>query len=175
MSPGSYKFLTCDGLLQGELSGPKFGNLVSAYGMEAWVALLVLGFVSAIILKFIHSSGKVIVLSDTLLLALALLLEQGINIPTFRNKLLSSTCILAPWLLMFVVLSNGYRGSNVTELTSPLKGTFISNFKELIDHKFTLFVPVLKYYHPIRHMFMESQNSYSRLANSFHEFGMRLK
>ncbi|OXA48933.1 hypothetical protein Fcan01_16553 [Folsomia candida] len=124
-SIGSYKFLTCDGLLQGELSGPKFGNLVSAYGMEAWVALLVLGFVSAIILKFIHSSGKVIVLSDTLLLALALLLEQGINIPTFRNKLLSSTCILAPWLLMFVVLSNGYRGSNTIRCEARAQYTLL--------------------------------------------------
>ncbi|OXA48942.1 hypothetical protein Fcan01_16712 [Folsomia candida] len=173
LSRSSYRFLTCDGLLQRELGGQRFVNLVSAYTLESWLALLILGLISAILLKLVNNMRRATDFVDSLLLPVAFLLEQGVNMPPSRHKLISSISILAPWLLMSVVLSNGYKGSNVTDLISPLKGVLISNFKELIDRNYTIFVPTLKAYEPRRQIFIG--RDISRLGNSFYLFNMQLK
>lgn len=47
---------------------------------------------------------------------------------------------------MCVILSNAYKGQNVTDLTAPLKPPLMTKFQEIIDRNFTIFVPVLTVY-----------------------------
>lgn len=168
----SYRFLTCDGLLQRESSGPKFVNLVSAYRMEAWLVLLSFAFISAIVLKLIFNFGYI----EGILLPYAFLLEQGVSMPPSSGKLFSAICTLTPWLLMGIVLSNGYKGNNVTDLIAPLAGRLISTFQDLLNYNYTVYVPVIEYYDHKRDIFFEEDSGAdSRLHHSFYLYTTHLK
>ncbi|OXA42436.1 Mariner Mos1 transposase [Folsomia candida] len=165
MAAESPRFLTCDGLLNEAGSGRSFYHFVSAYQFWPWFSLVILILVTASILRIIFKLTKIN--CNEILLFLALLVEQGIDITPSKRKTWSSIFIFVPWLLMGIVISNAYKGQNVTDLTSPLTPSMVSQFEEILTRNYTLYVPSLKDYDLISKTFIERKETI-RVASRLH-------
>ncbi|OXA41267.1 hypothetical protein Fcan01_24002, partial [Folsomia candida] len=108
ISVESHRFLTCDGLLNEDDSRPNFHHLVSAYRLGSWLALTTLILLTATILKIIFNLTKTNCYE--ILLLVAFLVEQGIDVSPSRRKTWAAEFLLAPLLLMSIILSNAYKG-----------------------------------------------------------------
>jgi len=63
------------------------------------------------------------------------LLEQGMDLP----ENVSYNIIVLSWVSMGIILSNAYKGKNITDLSAPLPPVPIKCFKELLDLNFTIY------------------------------------
>ncbi|OXA42299.1 hypothetical protein Fcan01_22881 [Folsomia candida] len=167
----SHRFLTCDGLLKEAESGPSFHHLVSAYQVAPWFTLVTLILLTNVVFKIIFSLSETN--CNALLLMIAFLVEQGIGITPSTRKTLSALLLLAPWLLMSIIISNAYKGQNVTDLISPLKPRLVSLFDEILAQDYTLYVSNHKWYDHRSKKFVEREETSmvrSRLHISIAEY-----
>lgn len=65
-----------------------------------------------------------------------ILLEQGCNDWIIKG---SGNFTVLAWLLTGVVISNAYKGQNITDLSSPVPPTSIKTFNSLLERNFRLF------------------------------------
>lgn len=126
-----YHFFTCSGIL--ELETFSLLGFISAYDYPTWICII-----GSFILLPMHLLRNVLQmrLVDVVLNAASILLEQGSRGNVWKR----SKCICGVWLMMAIILSNLYKGDNITTLTAPLSKPKLETFDQLIRHNFTYFV-----------------------------------
>lgn len=165
----SVRFLTCDGLATEESNGlQSFNHFLSSYQSEIWICLIIAILVIAVVIKVTIYMGRSENGSNNqapILLPIAFLFEQSIPIGPTLRKYFAAKCILAPWLLMCIILSNAYKGSNVTDLTAPLKPPLVTKFEQILARHYTIFVPQVRIYFPRVKKYMEYPKPRSRFLS----------
>ncbi|OXA42475.1 hypothetical protein Fcan01_22682 [Folsomia candida] len=138
----SYKFVTCDGIKEYSKSlGWK--HFTSSYDIVTWIFILFSCFV--LIILFAVRSYK---LGDLILPFFNSLLGQGDNFWELdrgndnteirtRNRL--KILVTLTWIISLLVLTNAYKGSNITDLTFPYPPTLFTKFEELVQLNFTFY------------------------------------
>ncbi|OXA54982.1 hypothetical protein Fcan01_11765 [Folsomia candida] len=165
MAAESHRFLTCDGLLNQAGSGPSFYLLISTFQFGSWFALVIMILLTAAVLKIIFNLTRLY--RNPILILIAFLVEQGIEVTPQKRKMYASIFLLAPWLLMSIVISNAYKGQNVTDLISPPKPITVSQFEEILAQNYTLYVAMQKYYDDRSRKFVEWAGT-SRVLSRLH-------
>jgi len=131
-----FEFVTCD--------RPEdfvdFEAFLKPFDLRAWLLLGLIVIVSTgflmIILKLEGQSENV------LLLLCSFLVEHGYHIRSSVLKLSSFNVFLTVFLFMTIVLTNGYKGIVITDITAPLTGRqLISTFEEAVKRNYTLITP----------------------------------
>lgn len=141
-------FITCSGAAQMNRS---FKELFSIYDIQTWMFLIITCFLTVAVIiimkrsKILNTGNEKFQNVDVAMFPLRVLLEQGSNLPDFcksiKNRrvgrILSNFVPL--WLLLAIVLSNGYRGENIGRLIAPIKTQLINKFGQLIEGKYTIY------------------------------------
>jgi len=129
------QFITCDVLKIWSLS---LEGYLSAFDEKIWTTLILLIFLSASGLKISEMCENTTHLKHNISKIFApvtFLFEQSTNVP----KKISCRLIIITWLFIGVVLSNSYKGQNITDLSSPLPSIPIKYFEELNQLNFTIY------------------------------------
>lgn len=101
---------------------------VSAYDYPTWISIGLFSIVTSLV--FLRTSRQ-----GSLLLFLFILVEQGcVDSVSKRFRL-----IMGIWVIMGVILSNAYKGDNITELTAPLPQFRWELLDQLIAHHFSYY------------------------------------
>lgn len=125
-------FVTCADITKmGSLS---LMGYASAYDITTWIFIGVYVVSSAFIVFRINIRLQ---FSQTTLFPIAILLEQGCL--GFGSMSIKSQSIFEAWLLVGIVLSNIYKGDNITSLTAPLSLSKLNRFDQLISKNFAYF------------------------------------
>lgn len=137
----AFQFITCDGIKQIG-SRVSFNGYVAAFDVWTWTLLLSSVLVTPIIIdvlsKSSHSIGKQRSLQCLMLSFVKSLLEQGDSWLT--NPKTSFTYPIAmTWMLMSIVISNAYKGDNITSLTSPNRPKLVETYQDLLDGGFNIY------------------------------------
>lgn len=128
-----YHFLTCYSILD---AGPlSLFGLLSAYDFTTWIWIILALLATPTLLI---SLGLRVRLSEVVINSVSILLEQG----CFENILKRSRWIGGVCLLMGVVLSNIYKGDNITSLTAPRPPQRLEQYEQLFLRNFTYFVSI---------------------------------
>ncbi|CAL8133321.1 unnamed protein product [Orchesella dallaii] len=147
LHPTKLKFVSCG---TPEIYGFDFAPLTSIFDIYIWVMIIVT--VIGISAYFSWVSSESIGILETTYSCLRTLLEQG-DCP-LRDKLLSYSnkhsragrWVFCGFLLMAVVLSNGYKNKNISEITLPRKEILFDKFDMLIKHNFKIFTRAIFQY-----------------------------
>lgn len=131
----SFRFVSCGN--RGHTSIP-FQELINVYSSTVWIFILMSCLIIAVtLLGFLQNKSKDRV--RLLLVPVKVFLEQGdpfgqdlIDIPKLRG-------VFGCFLLMGVILSNGYKYTNVYRLIAPKKSIPLNYFEELIKYNFTVY------------------------------------
>jgi len=126
------QFITCDMLRRGSLS---LIGYFSAFETRVWLALLGVVFVSLALLKVFDNVLEGEDIKVNVFDPVSYLLEQGTAMPQKPAKQIAAVA----WITMGVVLSNSYKGQNITDLSAPLPPVPIEFFKQLLDRNFTIY------------------------------------
>lgn len=130
-SNDGYYFLTCCSV--GEDGAFSLTGLVSAYDDYTWIWISLGLVVTPAFLIHILLREK---LSDVILNSFSIFLEQG----CFENIMRRSKWIGCVCLFMGIILSNTYRGDNITALTAPRPQSKWVRYDELFARNFTFLV-----------------------------------
>lgn len=126
-----YHFTTCAGVEEVGLLTLK--GLVSAFDSTTWICLICFSLFTYLIIKGIVVGSKS---RDVFFLSLSILMEQGCR----GNISRKSFWIAGTWLLVGVVVSNVYRGDNITAITAPLPRLKLEYFHQLLDQNFSYYM-----------------------------------
>lgn len=126
-----YYFVTCAG--HEEVGFLSLKGMVSAFDYPTWACLICFSVATsvAIVWTLVHSKAR-----DAVILAFSVLMEQG----CLGNISKKSRWICGAWLLTGVVLSNIYRGDNITAITAPLPRSKLEYFQQLLDRNFSYYM-----------------------------------
>ncbi|CAL8133317.1 unnamed protein product [Orchesella dallaii] len=138
--PTKLKFVSCG---TPEIYGFDFAPLTSIFDIYIWIMIMVTAIGISAYFSWVSSAS--IGIFETIFSCLRTLLEQG-DCP-LRDKLVSYSnkhsragrWVFCGFLLMAVVLSNGYKNKNISEMTLPLKEILFDKFDMLIKHNFKIF------------------------------------
>ncbi|CAL8105835.1 unnamed protein product [Orchesella dallaii] len=137
------QFITCGGRKMGFLS---LYGYASAFDDAFWKCLSIFILSFSILLVCTAKINTSRSLGNILLGAVsdpyAVLLEQGIRIQKYRS---STHYTWFTFILMGVVVSNCYKGNNITKLSAPLGLTNVKLFAELEDNHFEIFSRLFNY------------------------------
>ncbi|OXA53355.1 hypothetical protein Fcan01_10324 [Folsomia candida] len=135
-----FTFLSCG---SNEIKGFSWIEFVSAYQIWGWIAILNFYILPAVVIcisqKFstLKSLGK---FKINLFSGAKLLLEQGDDSVERVSQLPPYfVWISFPWILFSLVLTNGYKGSNISSLTAPLGRIPFQNFSQLLHHNYSIY------------------------------------
>jgi len=128
-----FTFLSCGTPQREKVS---IAGLFSSFDKATWGCMVAFIFIWPVTLSLIENNFNfrlVLIDSQTWLLGLILLLEQGHYLATNSNKRgpLYYTCGLT--LLVLIVVSNAYKGDNIQALTKLLQVIPYTNFQELLN------------------------------------------
>ncbi|CAL8119822.1 unnamed protein product [Orchesella dallaii] len=135
-----FKFITCGGGVRGTMS---LIGYVSAFDnwIWAWFAIFVIATSTTVVLSsgFLAADIRMferISTLDYIFMPLDTVLEQGSSLHVSGNEVY---CISAAWVLVGVVLSNAYKGQNITDLSSPIPPIKPTMFADLVEMNFTIY------------------------------------
>ncbi|CAL8112179.1 unnamed protein product [Orchesella dallaii] len=133
------EFITCGGGESGYIS---LIGYISAFDKWIWIWLAISGFASAIFLRKIFKqklrhSRKFVV--DAIFMPLETFLEQGNGVHDIANRVSGVWLISTGWILAGIVLSNAYKGENITDLSAPIPPIRPTRFEHLIEKNFTVY------------------------------------
>jgi hypothetical protein len=128
----SFNFLTCDGLKS--FPRPSFYFFFSAYTVNTWLLILACALALAATLKFIYFIHDIQL--NPMLIPLSVFVEQGVEL---GNRRVSLSCLMGIWFMICVILSNAYKGQNISDLTAPLKPLLFETFDDLVQANFTFY------------------------------------
>jgi len=129
----SYSFLTCDGFKG--LPNPTFLLFVSAFHYSIWLSLLFFALIIVVLLKGVFTLNDV--KQNPSLIPFMAFLEQGVGGDSTR--IASFSWLVGTWMLVCVILSNAYKGQNITDLTAPRKPLLFETFSDLLENNFTFY------------------------------------
>ncbi|OXA49348.1 hypothetical protein Fcan01_15389 [Folsomia candida] len=153
-------FLTCSG---STMAGYNFQAYISIYDRISWSFILALCLLSSSLLWL----GLNLTLpkearwkTGSWDWPFRVLLEQGVATINEQPglKRFTTRIMLGAWFLMGVILSNGYRGNNISELTSPLKISGPSTISDLMEAR------IIKVYSRL------GENEEAQMKSSFPEY-----
>lgn len=146
---GSFRFVVCG--IRGSES-MAFGELTSAYDKYVWVFLVILigsaAFTWSLLLsttRYPHTITRTDNFRTNLFLSslypvYKILLEQSHLTPTTTpNSNQKLRIFLAIILVMFIILSNGYKNANVYRMVSPRLPLRYEKFSDLIEANFSIY------------------------------------
>lgn len=117
-----YQFVTCCSIA--EVGGLSLFALISAYDQSTWIWIFIIVIAAPTLLINLILRAR---LSDAMLNSISILLEQGCFHDIWkRSKWVGGVC-----LLMGVILSNSYRGDNITSLTAPRAPPRLERYDQL--------------------------------------------
>lgn len=123
-----FRFVTCANIYEyGKFSLYPFH---SQFEPGLWLVLAMFAVTTGIVLKLFQNvltHGK----TTTFVFPVASLLEQGIQLPRGKASMISVT-----WIIMAVILSNGYKGDNITMVTAPRTVNKLEKYDQLIQLNF---------------------------------------
>ncbi|CAL8105997.1 unnamed protein product [Orchesella dallaii] len=135
--------ITCGGRKMGFLS---LYGYATAFDDAFWkylsIFILCFGILLACTAKINTSRSLGNILLDAVSDPYAVLLEQGIGIQKYRS---STHYTLFTFILMGVVVSNCYKGNNITKLSAPLGLTNVKLFAELEENHLEIFSRLFNY------------------------------
>lgn len=126
-----YFFITCANIV--EIGGLSLKGYVSAFDKTTWICLGMSSLTTALILVRVLHRMK---LRNSIVLSLFVLLEQGC-LGAFPKNFRWVTGV---WILAGIVLSNIYKGDNITSLTAPLPSFKLERFEQLLARNFSYFM-----------------------------------
>ncbi|OXA47955.1 hypothetical protein Fcan01_17021 [Folsomia candida] len=135
-------FVTCGG---SSTSTVNFSGFTSSFDFHTWISIFTVIALFSTLFTTIYTLRTKTPLTGvriSLEMSIRALLEQGDHI-TESNKRFQTfiNYILCPWILTAIVLTNAYKGKNITDLTSPLRLEGITNFSQFKTHpvNFTIY------------------------------------
>lgn len=155
------QFITCDGILEGQFS---ILGYFSAFDRHTWLSLVGIVLASSMALNIDPSKGNN-KSRFSLWQPLKVLFEQGVEI----ERRASNTIILSTWFLAGIVISNAYRGRNITDLSSPVPPVPLKTFVELANRNFTLYSVMDVIYDDYTYTWMLPQYGSNDSANQTEE------
>lgn len=114
-------------------SALSFDGFLSAYDKYSWMALGITSFITVMASVLILRRRNI---GDFVFQMYQILLCQD------AGGFTTGRLVVGPWLLIGIILSNGYQGNNITELTKPLKSTPLNTFEEIVNNNFTIHTPI---------------------------------
>lgn len=137
-----------------EIELMSFSGLISAYDIPSWIFLVGTYIIFGAFVAFTTTKcgsltgqkdgGKLVLKEGPFYMGVKVFLEQGIDISDCHKKIsyIYTNCTFGPWILGAVVLSNAYRGENISKIAAPLPPIPIKGFAELVARNFTVYTPV---------------------------------
>jgi len=143
-----FKFITCnrpEGVVDFEV-------YLKPFRLEVWIALgLTLCLSTGFLISLLRLQGQ---REEVLLVLCSALVEHGYHIRAAVLKLRSFNVFMNLFLFMTIILTNGYKGIVITDITAPLGFEHVSTFDEAIQANYTLVTPnpprrnqLLEYFH----------------------------
>jgi len=139
----SLEFVTCGGGQSGYVS--LFGY-ISAFDHWIWVWLIVVTGGSILSTLFILRTDCMTTkrrqrsfLIDCIFMPIDTILEQGNCVHDQGTRRLAVYSISCSWVLVGIVVSNAYKGQNITDLSSPVPPIKLTTFEQLVDKNFTIY------------------------------------
>lgn len=132
------RFISCDN--RRGRSALRFAELYSIFDHFVWLLILITAVMIIVPLNLVHirafSFEKFIA---HLLSVLKGLLEQGNPFLTSIENVLNLRLMLALFLLMGTILSNGYKNSNVYNMIIPRAPVYLEKFQELVPQNISVY------------------------------------
>ncbi|CAL8076308.1 unnamed protein product [Orchesella dallaii] len=137
------KFVSCGAPLETSLP---FSQLIAIFDKWIWVSILMVNFLLVpFVLRLIRANGEknrlipdVNEIAALFIICIKPLLEQGNPIPTRWEKSLHTQLVMGLLMLATLVISNGYRNENITQITLPRQPIPYDRFELLVRDNFTV-------------------------------------
>lgn len=134
-----FQFLTCGGVTLGSLS---LIGYISAFDNMVWLMIFITIGITSILYFVITQIPYKFKVSSSLLnyimMPLDAGLEQGNKIAVNTKQLKHLYFLSSAWILTMVVISNAYRGQNITHLTHPVPPVKPELFTDLVAANFSI-------------------------------------
>ena len=127
-----FRFMTCH-LKEKSLS---FQAYITPYQIEAWLTITATFCFSTIFLTILFQFKNI--QENGFLLIYSFLLEHGYHLSKRLTQLKAFNVFLGTFLLMGIVLTNGYKGIVITDLTSPIQESRLRSFKEAMEQNHSI-------------------------------------
>lgn len=140
------EFLTCGGITHGSLS---LTGYISAFDKWIWIWALIISLLTSSLFIFIRlfcdflCQGRLI---DQVIMPIYLSLEQGNDIAGNVNQHNFLYFLCGGWILATLILSNAYKGQNITDLTQPLPAVKPQYFADLVNQNFSIYCKAIGAY-----------------------------
>lgn len=130
--PEHFGFITCGGEQPGRIN---FTWLYSSYDVPSWIAIILsFGLLGVLLHSLVVTKlGANLKLDHNVFeLGFRVLLEQGDEVAVNTKRFGFMYWICAPLILAAVVISNAYKGKNITDLSAPILPRGVANWEELL-------------------------------------------
>jgi len=127
-----FEFITCGG---GERGLVSLIGYVSAFDNWIWEWVIATAIFSIVSLILFSKSVKF----NTIFMPLDTVLEQGNSVYSSVANGTGIRHIAGVWVLVGIVVSNAYKGQNITDLSSPIPPIKPTKFSQLVEKNFTIF------------------------------------
>lgn len=135
------QFLTCGGISIGSLS---LDGYISAFDKWTWITFIFLNILTASFFVAIRSLFCAILknkgsISSEMVFPFIVFLDQDSKTAGNKRGQNYMYFVSAAWLLALIVLSNAYKGENITELTAPIAPIKPQLFNDILNKNFTIY------------------------------------
>ncbi|OXA49123.1 hypothetical protein Fcan01_16078 [Folsomia candida] len=138
----AFEFVTCDGIKQTR-EAISFAGYFGAFDYWTWMFLGIATLTTPLIIVGITQIPGIIIKQerfDLLILScLKPLLEQGDSWLTNPTRTRFIYPLVTTWMLVSIVISNAYKGENITSLTSPNKPKLVETYRDLLEGGYIIY------------------------------------
>lgn len=127
-----FRFVSCGGQPR-TVNVLSFSSFYSAFDVWTWYLILVLYFFLMLLISSVKSW------SDVLLTSYAILVEQTQDRCTRFKQRWSHLFAYGSLIVSGILLSNGYKGDNITRLTLPILPIPYERLEDLLENNFTFY------------------------------------
>lgn len=118
----------------------QYTELLTVFDMEVWIVLIIFTFMLALIFWQIPGVlASQLSIMQSIIIPLKLFLEQGNPFPDSLINNPRCKCISGMLMLMGIIVSNGYKNTNVYNLIIPRENIPYKYFHELLNDSFTIY------------------------------------
>lgn len=140
----TFSFIACG---ETEHSKISFQGFTSSFDIFIWILITAVLIIMSLILNFQRRYRRRSAdLFELIIPGLKVFLEQTDLIASNSLRSNSMYFLCGPILLMGVVLTNLYKGDNITALTAPPLPVPLTNFKELLDNDYKIYTRIERLY-----------------------------
>lgn len=104
-------------------------GFTSAFGFKTWIFASFISILTIMFLRRYYNNS----IWNSFIFPFNIFLEQEFSLEERKNRY-----FVLIWLLMGIILSNGYKGDNITMLTAPISKLKVQTFEDLLSQNFSL-------------------------------------